>query len=207
MDTLKQRYIDMYTHWLTTSLHAPESAGHLQAIIDILVELTDANDAAPVQTTPLVDRYLADILAQITAPTLQPFASELSNLSPSLYWDTVPNAYLGETFAQNYAVCRLACPTTANKPSVIYASEQIYAGITLQGPHIYYPPHRHKAVEFYGILSGTAQWQQGDGAWEAKEPGSFIYHESDIMHAMQTNDEPLLACYVWIGDIFSPIEF
>ena len=43
----------------------------------------------------------------------------------------------------------------------------------------------------------------GDGEWEAKPPGSFIFHDSEVVHAQE---EPLLTTFAWVGDFSAPIR-
>jgi quercetin dioxygenase-like cupin family protein len=80
----------------------------------------------------------------------------------------------------------------------------IHIGLTLIAPHVVYPAHRHPAVELYLVISGTALWQSGDAGPARKPPGSVILHPSNIVHAMTTFEEPLLAIWTWRGDLVSP---
>ena len=82
---------------------------------------------------------------------------------------------------------------------------ELYMGISLQGPDIYYPPHAHRAVETYAIIGGTGDWKRGLEPWTSRPPGDLILHPSGIRHAMQSNAEPLLALGVWTTDLESPI--
>jgi hypothetical protein len=77
------------------------------------------------------------------------------------------------------------------------ASDEVCLGVTLIAPHTLYPLHRHNAVETYFVLSGTATWTAA-GRSQTQPPGSFILHPSNIVHAMQTWDEPLLAVYTLV---------
>ena len=81
----------------------------------------------------------------------------------------------------------------------------LYMGISLQGPDIYYPPHAHRAVETYAIIGGMGDWKRGLEPWTSRPPGDLILHPSGIRHAMQSNAEPLLALGFWTTDIESPI--
>jgi mannose-6-phosphate isomerase-like protein (cupin superfamily) len=79
-------------------------------------------------------------------------------------------------------------------------SPSVCLGVTLIGPHTLYPLHHHPAVELYFVISGTATWTKA-GVARRLPPGSFVLHESNVVHAMETGDEPLLAAYAWTGDI------
>lgn len=80
----------------------------------------------------------------------------------------------------------------------------IHIGLTLIAPHVVYPAHRHPAVELYLVVSGTALWQSGEAEPATRAPGSIILHPSNVVHAMTTFDEPLLAVWTWRGDLISP---
>lgn len=82
---------------------------------------------------------------------------------------------------------------------------EMFVGITLQGPDIYYPPHVHRATETYAIIGGTGDWKRGLEPWTSRPPGDLILHPSGIRHAMQSNAEPLLTLCLWTTDIDSPV--
>lgn len=79
-------------------------------------------------------------------------------------------------------------------------------GFTLIGPGTLYPAHAHPAVELYFVLAGTARWATRSTDAD-QPPGAFILHPSGEPHLMQTGDAPLLAFYVWQGDIHSPSRY
>ena len=88
-------------------------------------------------------------------------------------------------------------------PDGAVVSTEIRSGLYLQSPGCLYPPHNHRAEEFYLVLSGDALWQRGDGGFTSEPPGTLIHHEPWVWHAMRTCDEPLLAAWVWLGDDLS----
>ncbi len=100
---------------------------------------------------------------------------------------------LGPEFLDNYAWTELI-GERGPMPSSTLA-----CGLLLLGPETVYPRHRHVAEEIYVPLSGTASWQQGDGVWRSRAPGTLIHHASDEPHAMRVGAEPLLAVYLWHG--------
>jgi dimethylpropiothetin dethiomethylase len=73
-------------------------------------------------------------------------------------------------------------------------------GLYLQRPGLHYPAHAHDAEELYFIVSGTADWQAGKRRFAAA-PGQLIHHAPAERHTMTTGDAPLLAIFVWLGDI------
>jgi hypothetical protein len=81
------------------------------------------------------------------------------------------------------------------------ASERIACGFLLLGPSTHYPRHRHEPEEIYLPLCGTAAWQQGAAEWQEHKPGTVIHHAGGESHAMRTGADPLLALYVWRGNL------
>lgn len=76
-----------------------------------------------------------------------------------------------------------------------------HLGLTLIAPATHYPLHAHPAIELYLVLSGTAEWRVSEAPFAPRPPGALILHASGIGHAMRTGTEPLLALYVWRGDL------
>lgn len=112
-----------------------------------------------------------------------------------LPWHDAPERARPESLDGRLAFCALVGPEAA------MPSRQIRFGLYLQAPATYYPPHSHAAAEHYIVLSGTALWQRGEGAFVSRRPGSYIFHESHESHAMETGREPLLAFWAWCGDL------
>jgi hypothetical protein len=88
-------------------------------------------------------------------------------------------------------------------PDAPFQSDCVCFGLTLIGPGTYYMPHKHPARELYYVLAGQAAWT-ADGVTAAKAAGAYILHTEDMIHAMRTGGEPLLAIYSWTGDVHSP---
>jgi len=126
----------------------------------------------------------------------------LCDAAPGLAWrQTYTEKHIGRAFLDNYGWCAIV---GRDGPLV---SERLACGFLLLGPQVHYPRHRHPAEELYLALSGTAAWQQGDGAWAWRTPGALLHHASNEPHAMRTAETPLLALYVWRGaDLARPAE-
>jgi mannose-6-phosphate isomerase-like protein (cupin superfamily) len=84
-------------------------------------------------------------------------------------------------------------------PEAPYVSEGVCLGLTLIGPSTFYPPHWHPATELYYVVAGEATWT-ANGVSLRNPAGTFILHGSKVVHAMQTDQEPLLAVYTWSGE-------
>ena len=202
MNTLLPLFTEAYQYWLTNS---EVGQVHLRALLEELGQLSEPQQIKA-NVPPVVRQHLGQAAEGHTIPELADLVSTLQRVVSQLDWVTVPLDYVGEAFANNFAFAPLAGPAVFTTNSTMYRSDKIFIGFSLQAPHTFYPAHKHYALEFYGVLSGTALWQVGDGEWQAKPPGSFIFHDSEVIHAMQTQEDPLLTTFAWIGDIYSPPE-
>jgi hypothetical protein len=138
-------------------------------------------------------RWLSDI-PRDTAAFGGGLVAALCRAAPSLSWrQTYTADDLDAAFLDNYGWSEII----GTKGPL--AAARIACGFLLLGPSTRYPRHRHDAEEIYLPLSGTANWQQGDGSWRERSPGTMIYHASDEPHAMHTGAVPLLALYLWRG--------
>jgi len=133
----------------------------------------------------------------------QPLLAPLATLGPQLRWVQNPNyvaAPPSPGFLDNYGYAVLA------GPGGLVASEDLALGLLLLGPGTHYPAHRHPAVEVYVVAAGEAEWQKGGEPWRRERPGAAIRHESLVPHATRSLAEPLLAAYLWQGDLATPAE-
>ena len=80
-------------------------------------------------------------------------------------------------------------------------NKQLRFGLLLQDPNIIYAKHQHAAEELYLVLSGIASWSVDDEEAKEKDEGEFIHHAENQPHQMNTNHDPLLAIWAWLGDI------
>jgi quercetin dioxygenase-like cupin family protein len=178
-------------------LHLGEFAGRLAPLLpaDFAAALgaLDLTAAKPQPRRLPVCRFWDQVTAG-DGSLLAPLAA----LGPSLGWVQNPNyvaAPPSPDFLENYGYAVLA------GPGGLVASEAVALGVLMLGPGIHYPTHRHPAVEIYVVASGEAEWQKGEAPWRREPPGTVIRHESMMPHATRTLAEPLLAAYLWRGDL------
>jgi len=181
---------------------------HLDAFVGRLAPLLPADFAAAVRALDLsapmpqprtlpVCRFW-DRMTAAKAAGAHPLLGDLAELGPALGWVQNPNyvaAPPSPDFLGNYGYAVLA------GPGGLMASEELALGVLMLGPGIHYPTHRHPAVEIYVPLAGEAEWQKGEEPWRTEPPGAVIRHESMMPHATRTLAEPLLAAYLWRGDL------
>ena len=202
MDRLLGEVIRYFEYWLEKR---GAGANHLPKHLEQLSSLKAKQVVQP-KNRAIVETWFPQTVQIPTSTYCQPLVAELANTNDQLYWTTVPEDYLGKSFADQFAFTQLVGPWEIEGEPAAYKSETIAVGFSLQAPNLFYAPHYHKAQEFYGVLSGTARWQLGHTGPAHFPPGSFIFHDVDVPHAMETADEPLLCIWAWIGDLDSPIE-
>lgn len=63
----------------------------------------------------------------------------------------------------------------------------------------FYPEHGHQAEEVYLIVAGHP-WFLGADGWKQLGPGEASVQKPNVIHALRTEDEPMLCFWVWTGD-------
>ncbi len=109
--------------------------------------------------------------------------------------------YTDESFLSRYAYCELLGPTG------LVPHAKVSVGLLYLAPGTFYPPHAHPAEEAYHLLAGESEWQAGAGVMTRRSPGDRIEHPSGVYHAMRSGTTPMLALFVWRGDLATPARF
>jgi len=145
----------------------------------------------PPASCPTAEKCLQDAIAAIPPDHgLGAIASAAAVRSP---WEEASRG-VPEFFAGGYASAKLADETP---PA---SDDPIRMGLLLQRAEIAYPGHAHDAEEFYFILSGEAHWRIDTQEFTTR-PGDLIHHTPCAIHAMETADAPLLALWIWRGEL------
>jgi hypothetical protein len=182
-----------------------------------------ALDAAPVETTATFRSGLGAVAAAALQPWPDASAFDLPvcrfwdvalgvgapralveplrTLGSRLVWTQNPNyrrSPVAGSFLDNYGYAVIAGPA-AGAPALV-ACEDLALGVLLLGPGTHYPRHAHPAREIYLPLN-VSEWQQGDGEWTVQWPGAVIHHAPHVPHATRSGETPLIAIYLWRGDL------
>jgi Dimethlysulfonioproprionate lyase len=130
-----------------------------------------------------------------------PLVGALRALAPSLSWTQNPN-YRRQppdaTFLDRYGYAVIAGPAAG--PPALVLEPRLALGVLLLGPRAHYPLHAHPAVEVYYTLT-PGEWWRDEGPWRAWGPGTAIHHPPNMPHATRAGAGPLLAIYLWRGDL------
>ncbi len=183
-------------------------AGSLfQTFIDNLAPMLPADFAAPVRAIDVGRAKFdtgesADLPVRRFWPAISAnggtLVEPLAALEPHFRWVQNPNyvaAPPDPNFLRNYGYVVLA------GPGGLVEMPSLALGFLMLGPGTHYPTHRHPAVEIYVVAAGHAEWRKGEDPWRIEAPGSVIRHETMVPHATRTLSEPLLAVYLWQGDL------
>ena len=84
-------------------------------------------------------------------------------------------------------------------PRGLIKSRNLYLGLFLLAPNIFYPLHQHEALELYYLCSGNLTISHGSN----KDPnnlssGDFSLTPSNQVHSLKTTDHPYLLSYIWL---------
>jgi hypothetical protein len=134
--------------------------------------------------------------------TARVLADTLGVLAPALSWVQNPNYRRrppDASFLDDYGYAVIAGPVDG--PLALAVDARLALGVLLLGPRTHYPLHAHPAVEVYYTLTPGGEWWRDAGPWRTEPPGAAIYHAPNVPHATRAGAEPLLAIYVWAGDL------
>lgn len=128
-------------------------------------------------------------------------AQALLDAAPHLHWASPYDEYesdeLIEPLQREYICTLLLGPQPFRRYRGAFRQGGMLVAFSLQSPGVYYPPHSHPAREIYHVICGRSDWQYGE-EWSVRDSGDWIFHPSEVHHAMRTHDEPLLAMAAWI---------
>lgn len=203
-DALRQ--IQALAGWLATLLDGaseppPAARTTFQAALAGIADAPERHAARDGAAAPLpVLRHWPRALELVGEGAAAPALPWLRALAPALDWIQNPN-YRAKPpsagFLDGYGYAQLAGP--AGVPTLLETGACAF-GLLLLGPGLLYPSHRHPAVELYLPLT-PGEWQRGPGPWRSVPPAVPIHHPSGLAHATRAGAGPLLALYLWQGDL------
>lgn len=140
--------------------------------------------------------YLDQALENARMKATHGLCESVASLLPTLRWSYgYPSHPTWPSLPSRIAFAQIVGPNGLSDDSAVHL------GLTLLAPHTHYPLHSHPAIELYLVLSGAALWRTSGRQFNRQQPGSAVLHPTNIGHAMETADEPLLALYTWRGDL------
>src|SRR5882724_273965 len=183
----------------------PGAAADGRRFAELVRELRGEAAQAPAVAVPFglpVCRFWAPALETTGGQgPLAGMSHSLQALGPWLAWTQNPNyrrSPPSPEFLDRYGYAVIAGP--AEGPPALVGHTNLALGVLLLGPRTHYPRHHHPATELYVPLN-AGEWWRGDGPWRPEPAGAVIHHGSDVAHATRAGDTPLLAIYLWSGDL------
>ncbi len=121
-------------------------------------------------------------------------ADAFAAIEPRLEWKVRAGAEAhGEEFLTGHANAALV------GSEGLEIRSDVWFGVSLLAPHTRYPDHRHPPEEIYVVLS-PGEWRQEDKPWHEPGLGGLVYNPPNIVHAMRSMEQPLLALwFLWTG--------
>ena len=189
---------EYYNELLKNNSHSSKNfKAHLIRVYDGISNPLDINADYKPFNQP-VCQYLNDCLEDASLLN-KSICDTVSKIKHLLKWKINSN-YKGvypDDFFQNESFVEIIGPNgLLEKPG-------IRVGFLLLGPTIFYPSHKHEALELYNIMSGKGLWQIDDNEFEEKSPDDSVFHDLWVPHAMKTTGNPVLALFSWSGQIDS----
>ena len=200
MEKLLACFIQFFEDWVPSS---ESEAAHLKVLLDGLGELGDEVAVRP-NSPPVINKWLPQAVALETTKKCHPLIKSLIFHNHLIDWTVQTPAYISKEFANAFAYTQIFGPTGHKSESSAFASAKVAGGFSLQAPGQFYPPHYHKAAEFYCVLSGESRWQLDHNPPHMQAVGEQIFHDVDVPHAMESLSEPILTVWAWTGDMMSP---
>ncbi len=199
------RQIQVLADWLAARLEGaaeplPAARRAFQAALARVAGADPAAARPTAQSSLPVLRHWPRALELVGDSAAAPVLPSLQTLAPALDWIQNPNYRANPPspgFLENYGYAQLAGP--AHVPTLLETGTCAF-GLLLLGPGLLYPSHRHPAVELYLPLT-PGEWQRGPEPWRAVPPATPIHHPSGLSHATRAGAGPLLALYLWQGDL------
>jgi quercetin dioxygenase-like cupin family protein len=140
--------------------------------------------------------HLAAALETVSeqAGPVRAVADAFAAIEPQFGWKVRPGAAAhGEAFLNGHA------NATVIGSEGLEIRSDVRIGVSLLAPHIRYPDHQHPPEEIYVVLS-DGQWRQASDPWHAPGIGGLVYNPPNIVHAMRSAQQPLLALwFLWTG--------
>jgi hypothetical protein len=141
---------------------------------------------------PATQLILSDPVTQY--PPALAFHTAIRAAAPHAHWrQSYTEGEVGADFLARYGWFELIGPTGHMHTN----SARAY--ITYWGPDLVYPWHLHEAEELYFLVAGSAEFAADGLKTQTLAAGETRIHISNLPHAMNTYDQPILALVLWRG--------
>ena len=178
--------------YYVTDPNGKESLARIRAALQTPSKMSDGAGAQ----LPIRDSLEeVAIPSHFHAPELRHLVETFLRLEPMLNWRRRSGdmSCASANFAEGHANANIV------GPGGIERRTDVWLGVTLLSPNVRYPDHSHPPEETYLVLSKGA-FCHGDSEWFEPGIGGTFYNSPGIVHAMRSDDTPLLAFWLlWAG--------
>lgn len=144
---------------------------------------------------PALDKLSKELPTGAASPEGTRLAEAVIAAKDLIQWQlTYDEALVGPDFLRRYGWFELLGPTGH------FQSDDLVAFIGYWGPGLRYPWHKHQSREIYAVVDGLAVMERGGAAARDLGPGGTSPHASWQPHALRTEDKPLLALALQVGE-------
>ena len=128
----------------------------------------------------------------LTSAKMPALLRAVLNASPAMHWrETYDARNEGAGFMDRWGCFSLIGD---NAP---FASQKVRLFFVYMPAGLVYPWHRHPAEEIYQVIAGQAVFKRAGHAPRMLGEGQTMYHASQEIHALETEESPVLCLVAW----------
>ena len=148
--------------------------------------------------------HLLQTETELTSTYYQDLTSLIQNTAPQMCWRNIysppPNAPPSQAYEFSK---RLGCYSLIGRDGP-FASDSLRLFVIYMPAHLHYPWHTHPAEEIYMVLSGEAIFKRKGYDDERLGEGQTMFHQSQLAHAIETKDRPMISLVAWRDHLDTP---
>ena len=135
--------------------------------------------------------------ADLTSTHYQQLTGLIQKTAPQMCWRDIYTAPQDARNKQAYEFSkRLGCYSLIGNDAP-FASHYLRLFMVYMPANLHYPRHSHPAEEIYLVLSGNAVFKRKGYDDEHLGEGQTMFHQSELAHAIETSDKPMVSLVAW----------
>lgn len=140
----------------------------------------------------------------LTASQFQHLTSLIQKTAPQMCWRNIYEPPPNTPDKQAYEFSkRLGCYSLIGNDAP-FASNSFRLFVIYMPANLHYPWHTHPAEEIYLVLSGEAIFKRDGYDDEYLSEGQTMFHQSQLAHAIETKEKPMLSLVAWRNHLDTP---
>lgn len=156
------------------------------------------NERKPLETHREIKKFLGENNTLNKLPIANTIVEVMDDLN--WYYSGYEDGRINENVALRMQTCEIIGPNVEGSNTMIDYHE-CRVGLFAQTAHTNYTTRNHAAEELFVKIAGQAKWKNDKENYITKNAGEFIHHKSLENHASQTIEYPLIAAWIWSGDV------